>query len=193
MTHPVPPGPPGPPTETRNGIAWRYDMISGYWVAHIATLPEEQFIPERCKRCEYDNPSWSAESPLWNYVMRGNDIDGDAQFGDMVCIRCFIELAIEAGLPDHGWRLTLDPAPEGLKYETPSGRVWDKEKFLWVEKEQPGYPYVNCTTGTQTVCTHLRCQIMHQYSHEHTWVLVDSVADLTLAYYRCACGVQRSE
>lgn len=63
--------------------------------------------------------------------MRGNDIDGTPIFGDMVCVSCFITLAGEAGLKG-SWRLTLDPEPDGLIYQTPSGRVWDQEQFLWV-------------------------------------------------------------
>lgn len=85
---------------------------------------------EQCRKCGGDNPSWFAPSPLWNYVMRGNDIDGDPLFRDMVCIRCFIELAQRAGLSG-AWRLTIDPEPDGFIYETPSGRVWDADKFLW--------------------------------------------------------------
>lgn len=91
---------------------------------------------ERCRRCGGPNVIWSAASPLWNYVMRGNDILGEAKFSDLVCMPCFVTLAVEAGLPMHGWRLTLTPEPEGLIYETPSGRVWDPERFLWVEPAQ---------------------------------------------------------
>ncbi len=88
---------------------------------------------ESCRRCDGQNVMWSAQSPLWNYVMRDNDINGDPKFDDLVCIPCFISLAIEVGLPEHGWQLRLRPEPAGLIYETPSGRVWDEELFLWVE------------------------------------------------------------
>ncbi len=88
---------------------------------------------EACHRCGGQNVSWSAQSPLWNYVMRNNDINGDAKFDDLVCIPCFIELAVDVGLPAHGWQLRLVPEPDGLIYETPSGRVWDEALFLWVE------------------------------------------------------------
>lgn len=86
---------------------------------------------ELCKRCHALNVVWAASSPLWNYVMRGNNIDGEALYDDMVCIPCFIYIAEVRGLTGQ-WRLTLDPEPEGLIYETPSGRVWDPEQFLWV-------------------------------------------------------------
>lgn len=91
---------------------------------------------EYCRRCGGPNVIWSAQSPLWNYVMRGNDINGESRFNDLVCMPCFIKCAIEAGLPDRGWLLTLVPEPEGLVYETPSGRVWDESKFLWVDRDQ---------------------------------------------------------
>lgn len=90
---------------------------------------------EYCRRCGGPNVIWAAASPLWNYVMRGNDINGESRHSDLVCIPCFIICGIQAGLPAIGWRLTIAPEPDGLIYETPSGRVWDAEKFLWVEPE----------------------------------------------------------
>lgn len=89
---------------------------------------------EHCRRCGGDNFVWAAASPLWNYVMRGNDINGEPIFGDLVCMRCFVVLAMMAGIKGR-WRLTVNPEPEGLVYETPSGRRWDPERFLWVEDE----------------------------------------------------------
>ena len=97
--------------------------------------PDAVAAHEWCRRCGGPNVAWSAPSPLWNYVMRGNDINGEAQHGDLVCMTCFVVLGAEAGLSASGWRLTLHPEPEGLTYETPSGRVWDAEAFLWVERE----------------------------------------------------------
>lgn len=88
---------------------------------------------EWCRRCGGPNVIWSAASPLWNLVMRGNDMGGESRFRDLVCIPCFIVCAVEAGLPEGGWRLTLATEPEGLIYETPDGRVWDPERFLWVD------------------------------------------------------------
>lgn len=91
---------------------------------------------ERCNRCGGENVVWSAPSPLWNLVMRGNDINGDPKWGDLVCIRCFIVLAKVAGI--HGrWQVSVDPEPDGLVKVTPSGRVWDDEKWLWVDAQPP--------------------------------------------------------
>lgn len=90
---------------------------------------------EDCRRCGGPNVIWFAPSPLWNKVMRGNDICGDPLFNDLVCMPCFVALAAEAGVVGV-WRLTADPEPEGLIYTTPSGRVWDPDRFLWVAEEQ---------------------------------------------------------
>lgn len=87
---------------------------------------------ETCYRCGGENVIWSAPSPLWNKVMRGNDINGDPQYHDLVCTRCFIVLAFEAGIEGR-WRLSVTPEPDGLIYETPSGRIWDPEDWLWKE------------------------------------------------------------
>lgn len=89
---------------------------------------------EVCNRCGGENVTWSAPSPLWNIVMRGNDISGTPLWGDLVCMRCFAVLAHEAGL-DGRWRLSLNPEPEGLVKETPSGRVWDADRWLWIDPE----------------------------------------------------------
>ncbi len=89
---------------------------------------------ENCRRCNGPNVIWSAQSPLWNYVMRDNDINSDSKFDDLVCMPCFIQLAIEVGLPEHGWQLRLVPDPVGLIYETPKGRVWNEDLFLWIDQ-----------------------------------------------------------
>lgn len=90
---------------------------------------------ETCRRCGGENITWFAPSPLWNFVMRGNDINGEPLHGDLVCLRCFVVLAEEAGIKGR-WRLTADPEPDGLVYETPSGRIWDPERWQWVEEER---------------------------------------------------------
>ena len=106
---------------------------------HMGTLDDD----ERCHRCGGENVRWSASSPLWNRVMRGNDINGEPRYRDLVCIRCFIVLAFEEGI-DGTWRVSVDPEPDGLIYETPSGRVWDAERGLWVDPSEirtsPGEP-----------------------------------------------------
>ena len=85
---------------------------------------------EDCRKCGGPNVVWFAPSPLWNYVMRENDINGPVHYADLVCVRCFIELAIEKGIAGR-WRLTVDPEPDGLVKVTPSGRVWDDSSNLW--------------------------------------------------------------
>lgn len=96
------------------------------------TITESGPEGEDCQRCGGPNvAAWFAPSPLWNLVMRGNNIDGEARFGDTVCPACFIRCAEEAGVSGT-WKLTVDPAPEGLVLSTPSGRVWDDTTGLWV-------------------------------------------------------------
>lgn len=90
---------------------------------------------ERCKRCGGENPSWSAASPLWNAVIRGGSINGEAEFNDMVCATCFMALAEEKGIAN-GFRVTAETVNVELETTTPSGRVWDDEAFRWVEPEQ---------------------------------------------------------
>lgn len=90
---------------------------------------------ERCHRCGGCNPSWSAPSPLWNAVMRGGSINGDPIFGDMVCVSCFIFLAEESGIASQ-WRLCAAVINVDLETITPSGRIWDQDKFLWIEKHK---------------------------------------------------------
>lgn len=88
---------------------------------------------ESCHRCGGPNVArWFVPSPLWNFVMRGNDINGEARYGDLVCPECFIRCASEAGV-EGTWRLTVDPLPARLIYETPNGRWWDDEAGMWVE------------------------------------------------------------
>jgi hypothetical protein len=87
---------------------------------------------ESCHRCGGSNITWFAPSPLWNLVMRGNDINGDALHDDLVCVPCFVFLAAEAGV-EGVWRVSVDPEPDGLVKVTPSGRVWDEYANRWVE------------------------------------------------------------
>ena len=86
---------------------------------------------EICGRCKGPNVIWVTPSPLWNFVMRDNDINGQTKFGDLVCIQCFIQLAELAGIRPKRWKVNADPEPVGLIYETPSGRVWDARQWLW--------------------------------------------------------------
>lgn len=98
-------------------------------MSEIAACPVAH--TEDCYRCGGPNVVWYAPSPLWNLVMRGNDINGEPLHHDLVCVTCFVVLAAEAGVRG-SWRLTVDPEPDGLIYQTPSGRRWDAERFLWI-------------------------------------------------------------
>jgi len=62
--------------------------------------------------------------------MRGGSIDGELIYGDLVCIRCFIEIA---GDKASNWLLTARDVRVELETTTPSGRVWDNQAWLWVE------------------------------------------------------------
>jgi len=118
---------------------------------------------ETCNRCGGENVTWYVSSPLWNFVMRGNDINGEPRYRDLVCVGCFWVCAMEAGLKEgYEWTFTsepvvwsdtltrskftnlihvlsISPEPPGLIYETPSGLIWDRDKMLWVEKPE-GFP-----------------------------------------------------
>lgn len=85
---------------------------------------------EACHRCGGANPSWSAPSPLWNAVMRGGSINGDALYDDMVCIKCFMQIAEESGIA-RGWRLFATDVTGDLETVTPGGRVWNEHTWLW--------------------------------------------------------------
>lgn len=83
-----------------------------------------------CHRCGGPNLSWSASSPLWNAVMRDNDINGE--WNEIICPTCFVVLAKETGVTNEIFITTKKPKIE-LTTVTPSGRVWSEEKGLWVE------------------------------------------------------------
>ncbi|WP_158010782.1 hypothetical protein [Tardibacter chloracetimidivorans] len=87
---------------------------------------------EQCTRCGHENAIWVAHSPLWNAVMRGGCINGEPEFNDMVCSACFMELAEAKGLATK-FRVTAEEINTPLQMTTPSGRVWDDKKWLWVE------------------------------------------------------------
>lgn len=84
-----------------------------------------------CHLCLGPNVVWSAPSPLWNEVMRGGDINGDEPHDGIVCPVCFATLAEQAGIAEM-WRFTPERIHKTLTYQTPSGRIWDDEEFLWV-------------------------------------------------------------
>jgi hypothetical protein len=83
-----------------------------------------------CHRCDGPNVVWVAPSPLWNAVMRDGSINGAEQFDGIVCPTCFAILAEEHGIADI-WRLGAEAVHVPLEVVTPSGRVWDGER--WTE------------------------------------------------------------
>jgi hypothetical protein len=101
----------------------------GYYVE-----PDDE---SRCHRCGGPNRSWHAPSPLWNAVMRGGDINGPWKWNEIICPTCFMVLAEGAGIAER-WRLDARTVKVELATTTPSGRVWDPERDLWVEPEPLG-------------------------------------------------------
>jgi hypothetical protein len=102
------------------------------FVKQSATLPCMTEGFEHCHRCGRGNTIWGAPSPLWNAVMRGGSINGDPIFGDLVCASCFIEIAEKSGVASH-FRVTAEQVNVELETTTPSGRVWDEDRNLWVD------------------------------------------------------------
>lgn len=87
--------------------------------------------PEQiCRRCGGANVGWRAPSPLWNQVMRGDDINGEELLGGIVCPTCFAILAERAGIA-MSWRLEAQRVHVELATTTPSGRVWNPQTWLW--------------------------------------------------------------
>lgn len=62
--------------------------------------------------------------------MRGGCIDGEPEFGDMVCAACFMVLAEERGIASR-FRVTPEVVNVPLQTITPSGRTWDGCRWLW--------------------------------------------------------------
>jgi hypothetical protein len=96
---------------------------------------------EHCHRCGRGNTLWHAPSPLWNAVMRGGSIDGEPKHDDLVCATCFMQLAEEAGVASH-FKVFAERVNVELETTTPSGRVWDEERQLWVDPSgEQGEPW----------------------------------------------------
>ncbi len=127
----------------------------GEHLAALAQLPADQPEgAETCKRCGHENAIWSAPSPLWNAVMRGDCINGKAVFGDMVCAACFMALAEAKGIATL-FRVTAEKVNVPLQTVTPSGRVWDDTAWVWLDQpyltlnyEEPGRAFGQRITVT---------------------------------------------
>lgn len=66
--------------------------------------------------------------------MRGDDINGPWQYGEIVCPHCFIALAEHRFGRPLSWRLYAEGVNEHLTTVTPSGRTWNPETWLWDEQ-----------------------------------------------------------
>lgn len=98
--------------------------------------PECPISESRCSRCGGPNIVWVAPSPLWNAVMRSNDIGNADIYDGIVCPTCFAILAEEKNIAS-GWRLSPEITWVTLKLTTPDGRVWDDDLWLWVDPNAP--------------------------------------------------------
>lgn len=86
-----------------------------------------------CHRCNGPNFVWVAPSPLWNKVMRDDDINSKEKYNGIVCPTCFAVLCLEQGVAE-SFRFYPTVLNKSLKFVTPSGRIWDSKKWMWVEK-----------------------------------------------------------
>lgn len=88
-----------------------------------------------CHRCKGPNVQWTAPSPSWNQVVRDGDIRNKDKFDGIVCPTCFAILAEEAGIA-RSWKFYAENVMVPLQEVTPSGLLWNPEKWMWVT----GYP-----------------------------------------------------
>jgi hypothetical protein len=64
--------------------------------------------------------------------MRGGCINGPWEFGEMICANCFMELAEDRGIAGR-FLVTAEDVRVPLQTVTPSGRVWNEKRKLWIE------------------------------------------------------------
>jgi hypothetical protein len=83
----------------------------------------------RCDRCEREYcANWSADSPLWNAVVRGGCINGREEYR-FLCPNCFMELAEDRGIVS--MFAISGEALVPLQTVTPSGRVWNQKTRMF--------------------------------------------------------------
>lgn len=102
-------------------------------IRHMLTTAHPE---ERCWRCAGPNIAWTAPSPLWNQVMRGGDANNPEIHNGIVCPTCFATLANEAGITTNRWNLFAQHALVPLQHITPSGRIWNPERWMFEEPDQ---------------------------------------------------------
>lgn len=119
----------GPPDEPWDDNV--YDKCAcGQTRAYGQSLDDPELV---CQCCGGRNVrSWSAPSPVWNRAMR--DPHTGADLYGIVCPSCFTELAAEAGVDTH-WRLVPVGIDVATLWNDRDGRVWDDQRWLWVEPE----------------------------------------------------------
>lgn len=105
-------------------------LATGEWSPDVKYDGTADTIETICNRCHGPNITWSAPSPLWNEVMRGGDINGPWQYGELICPICFARFAEAAGIADL-WRFDAARVNVPLTTVTPSGRTWNAETWLW--------------------------------------------------------------
>lgn len=84
-----------------------------------------------CEDCGRNYRVWSADSPLWNAVMRGGSINGEEATA-MICADCFMGRCEDAGIGDL-FMVAANRVNVPLETVTPSGRVWDADRRLWAD------------------------------------------------------------
>lgn len=98
----------------------------------LERLKERCEMESFCHRCGGPNVIWSAPSPLWNFVMRDDDIDGEWKWNEIICPMCFVGLAEQKGVKGN-WNFAPNTMTEGLIEVTPTGRVWNSKTWMWEE------------------------------------------------------------
>lgn len=83
-----------------------------------------------CHRCGGDNISWSAPSPLWNRIMRGDNVGGKEPWDGIICPTCFAVLTEQEGVGKM-WLLFPQVVLAELKVVTPDGRAWNPDTWKW--------------------------------------------------------------
>ena len=76
-----------------------------------------------CEDCHRAYRVWTADSPLWNAVMRGGSINGDEPTA-MLCADCFMSRCEDAGIAQV-FTVGAEKVNVELETVTPSGRVWN--------------------------------------------------------------------
>lgn len=100
---------------------------------HSVTIPCAEEREGLCQLCGREYRVWVAASPLWNAVVRGGSINGDEEFA-FLCADCFMGLAEDRGIAAI-FRVRADGVTAPLEMVTPSGRIWDDSRFMWVDQK----------------------------------------------------------